>query len=308
MQTYAPMRKLARTSGAGLLWLCAAAALAQPALPPGGGARARQPLLDRTQLEQRTQAVGYLLEKSSAARQIEASGNAEALQRKAQAQASYREARQALDAGNLAEAARLLAETSTHILEGARLAAPAQVTTDKQRKDFDARLASVQALLMADLRILAEKQPGADAAHTGDAIQALITEAKGLADKGELAPGRALLDRAYLLARAAISSMRRGETLTRSVNFASTQEEYQYEIERNNTHRALLASLFAEAGSAPDAVRASEQEAAQLRGAAEARAAAGEHEAAVDQLEQSTRAYLRAIRGLGIVIPGAGAQ
>jgi len=41
-----------------------------------------------------------------------------------------------------------------------------------------------------------------------------------------------------------------------------------------------------------------------LRGEAERTAASGDHAAAIEQLERSTRELVRAIRGLGIFIPG----
>lgn len=302
MQPYAPMLKLARTSGAGLLWLCAAAALAQPALLPSRGMRP-PPALDRAQIERRMSAVGFLLEKSSAAHQIEASGDQGALERRRRAQQRYREAQAALMANDLAQAAQLLTQASRLIMEGARLAAPAQVAQERQSAQFEARLASVNALLAADLRIAAEKHASPDARQAGRTIEQMTAGATQLVAAGRLAEGRALLDQAYLAARAAVSSLRAGDTLTRSVHFASKQEEYQYELERNNTHRALVLSLVADQGGEQNAGGAV-QAAAQLRSAAESRSAAGDYQGAIEQLEESTRQLLRAIRGLGIMVPG----
>ena len=281
--------------------------LAQPALAPSRGAHPDQPVLDQTQLERRMAAVGVLLEKSSAARQIEASGDAGALERRARARERYRQAQETFKAEDLARTARLLSEASALMMEGARLANPAQVNGDKQRIEFEARLASVKALLAADRRVIAEKHAAPEAAETGRAIENMVAEATGLAAAGKLPEGRALLDRAYQVARAALSSMRGGDTLTRSANFANKQEEYQYEIGRNNTHRTLIHSLLADqrvaqggGGAAQEAMEA----AARLRGEAESRSAAGDYPAAIEQLEKSTRELLRAIRGLGIFVPG----
>lgn len=283
------------------------AVLAQPALAPSRGAHPDQPVPDKKQLEQRLASVGFLLEKSSAARQIEASGDAGALERRARARESYQRAQQAFQAEDLAKASRLLAEASALMMEGARIAAPAQVTGEKQRADFEARLASVKALLAADQRIIAEKHAAPEAAETSRIIGNMIAEATGLAAAGKLPEGRALLDRAYLVARAALSSMRRGDTLTRSVHFANKQEEYRYEIARNDTHRTLIHSLLADqrgAQAAGGAARESVETAARRRNEAERGAAAGDYAAAIEQLEQSTRELLRAIRGLGIFVPG----
>lgn len=287
--------------------LAGGAALAQPALAPSRGAHPEQLVLSQAQLERRMKAVGFLLEQSSAARQIEASGDAGARARRERAQESYRQAQLALQAGNPAEASQLLGAASALMLEGARLAAPAEVNGEKQRRDFDARLASVKTLLAADLRIGVEKHATPEAKAASHAVESLLTEATQLAAAGKLAEARPLLDRAYLVAKTAVSSMRRGETLERSVHFASKREEYEYEIERNNTHRALVQSLLADERSAQraqGAVQESLQAAARLRGEAESKSAAGEYQGAIGQLERSTRELLRAIRGLGIFVPG----
>lgn len=299
------MLSVTRILGAGLSWLFAAAALAQPAILPNRGTRPEQPVLDRVQLERRMAGVGFLLEKSSAARQIEASGDPGAQERRAQALERHRQAQEAFKAGDLAGTARLLSEASVLIMEGARLAAPAQVTGEKQRSEFEARLASVKALLAADRRVIAEKHAAPDVVEASRTVENMIAEATQLAAAGKLPEGRALLDRAYLAARAALSSMRSGDTLTRSVHFASKQEEYEYEIERNNTHRTLIESLLADKrGAQAGAVQASVETAARLRGEAERRSATGDYAAAIEQLEESTRELLRAIRGLGIFVPG----
>lgn len=266
--------------------------------------RADKPLT-KAQLEQRLNSIGFLLEKSSAARQIEASGNAAAQARRADALARYRAAQEASKADDLVAATKLLAEAGALLTEGARLANPAEVKGDKERADFDARLASVRALLAADQRVLAEKHAEPGAAEAVRSIEKRIAEAGALARAGKLAEGRELLDQAYLLTRAALSSLRRGDTLTRSVHFATKEEEYQHELGRNDSHRALLQSLLGQMsreveGMVGDAAVA----ASQLRREAERSKGAGDAAAAVELLEKSTREFLRAIRGLGISVPG----
>jgi len=298
-------------AAAALMFCCLAAgggaAFAQSAVVPSRGAHPDQPVLDKAQLERRFASVGFLLEKSSAARQIEASGDAGALERRARARESYRQAQETFKAEDLAGTARLLAEASALMMEAARLANPAQVNGEKQRTDFAARLASVKALLAADRRVIAEKHAAPKAAETSRTVEKMIAEATQLAATDKLPEGRALLDRAYLVARAALSSMRGGDTLTRSAHFANKEEEFQYEIERNNTHRTLIHSLLADkrnAQAAEATAQASVETAARLRGEAERRSAAGDFAAAVEQLDQSTRELLRAIRSLGIFVPG----
>ncbi|MFM2069530.1 MAG: hypothetical protein RLZZ584_4439 [Pseudomonadota bacterium] len=282
-------------------------------------AAASAPLPDRGQLERRLQSVGTLIESSSAARQIESSGVADARQRRDNARLIHREAGAAITAGDLAGAARLLDQAAREMMNGARLAKPEQVQGEKTQRDFDARMESARALLTAQQRITGEKAASApagsaqaktarEAAEATKAIERQIAEAQALAAQGKVAQARPVLDRAYLTARVSIESLRRGDTLVRSLNFASPREEYDYELDRNETHALLISVLLADrkdaSGAMPPAMQTLVDKAAGLRTEAEARARAGDHPAAIKLLEDATRELVRAIRAGGIYIPG----
>ncbi len=104
---------------------------------------------ERAPLESRLATLETLIERSSAARQVEASGVAEAAERRARARASLRQAQEAQREGDAAAAERLLAQARSQMIEAVRLAAPEQITAAKVRADFDARVESVKALLGA---------------------------------------------------------------------------------------------------------------------------------------------------------------
>jgi len=264
-------------------------------------------VLDRVQLERRLATVEVLLHSSSASRQVDASGVPGALERRGQARELYQQATRAFEAGEGARTSALLAEASARMFEAVRLAAPEQVTSAKQRADFDARLESVKALHEAHKRIIAEKPGVPGSAEASQAVAKLMSEAERLAAAGELDAARAALDRSYLIAKAAVSSMRSGDTLVRSLQFSSKREEYDYEIDRNDTHRMLIRVLAADGRSAPGGEKSfatNLERATRLRGDAEQAAARGDHAKAVELLEESTRELIRAIRGAGIYIPG----
>jgi hypothetical protein len=254
------------------LWLALLPALAAPA---------------PDQIERRLQSVGTLIESSSAAKQIESSGEAPARERRDNARLIHREAAAALARGDAAGAHQLLDEAAREMMAGARLARPEQVVAEKAKRDFGARLDSARALLAAQQRITQEK--GA-----------------GLAAQDRYDVARPLLDRAYLTARVSIESMRRGDTLVRSLHFASPREEYEYEIDRNDTHGMLIKVLLADRREAalPAPMQGPVDQAAKLRGEAEAQAKRGDHAGAIRLLEDSTRELVRAIRAGGLYIPG----
>jgi tetratricopeptide (TPR) repeat protein len=251
------------------------------------------PAQDRVQVERRAQSVGTLIESSSAARQIEGSGVLAARERRDNARLIHREAVIALQSGDLVNAAKLLDQSAKEMMVGVRFAKPEQVAGEKNKLDFAARLESTRALLAAQQRITREKSAGAEAQEATRTIERQLGDAQSLAAQSRYEEARPVLDRAYLTARVSIESMRRGDTLVRSLNFASPREEYDYEVDRNETHRMLITDI-----------QAFTEKAAVLRRDAQARAAQGDHAGAIKLLEDSTRELIRAIRVGGIYIPG----
>lgn len=258
------------------------------------------------QVERRLASVQTLITGSSGARQIAASGVAAAAARQGEARKLYEQARAAAAAGDPASASKLLDAASKAMFEAVRLAAPETVVADKQKADFEARFDSTKALLEAQKRIAAEKGGGVPAELTAR-IESLLVSARRSASSGDYAGGRTALDQAYLASKSAIGSLRGGDTLVRSLNFASKEEEYHYELDRNDTHRMLVDVLTKgkTLSSSTDAmIRESLAESARLRGVAEGQAAQRDFERGIGTLEDSTKALVRAIRAAGVFIPG----
>ena len=294
-------RRLARcaSGAAGVLLLAAVCA----AIPDLAWAQASPP--SRDQVEQRLVSVGRLIEASSGARQVESSGDPQAQAARTRAKVLHRQAEQAFAAADYASATRLLDEAAKAMFEGVRKASPGEVLGEKERRDFESRLASTQSLLDAQRRIANEKGIAARDAELVKRIESLLAEARRLAGAGDVTAARVSLDQAYLLAKASVGSMRSGDTLVRSVSFASKEEEYRYEIDRNDTHRMLIDVLGRDRGRQGDpALETAVREAGRLRTAAEEQAARGDYAGGIRTLDESTRELVRAIRGMGVYIPG----
>jgi hypothetical protein len=283
-----------------------ASALAQmPAGEQGSAAtRLKAAKVDKDTLGFNMESVGKLLETSSAARQIDASKVPEALDKRQKARELYKSAQSALAAGDLTKASQLLTDVRAMFFDAVHLAAPGEVTAKKLESDYKARLDSVNALLGAYKRIAKEK--GTSAAGLGETVAPVekgIAEAAKLARAGKYKEGRSELDRVYVVAKAGVSGLRSGDTLVRSLNFASKEEEYHYEIDRNDTHSMLIEMLLSEK-RADSMVRRFVAKAKELRGQAEAAANGKDYASGVKLLEESTGELVRAIRGAGIYIPG----
>lgn len=278
--------------------------------PDGNSTAARSARVpeEKEQLERRLVSVATLLEKSSAAQQIEASGNPEALALRSKARQLRQQAEDAYKAGNYVNATRLLDQAAKMMFDGVRLASPEQIASEKKQRDFNNRMESVNALLVAQKRISIEKRLGAKGAEISKTIEAQIGEAVALAAAGKLDQGRMVLDKVYLTTKLAIEGMRDGDTLVRSLHFASKQEEYIYEVDRNDTHRMLIKVLLEEKRTNNPGLEGMIQkyleQAAVLRTSAEGLASKKDYDGAIKVLEDSTKELVRAIRGAGVYIPG----
>ena len=191
--------------------------------------------------------------------------------------------------------------------EAARAANGHPPITRKQADDYQLRRDSVEALATAHDRVAREK--GQDELNA--ALQARVAQDVAASDEllagGDAAGARTMLDSTYRAVKASLEGLRGGDTLVRELKFDSPEDEYRYELDRNDTHRMLVDVLFAEKmQNSPmrptaDAFR---DKASNLREQAEAAASAAEFDAAIDLLEQSTRELIRAIRSAGVYIPG----
>ena len=265
--------------------------------------------IDKEQLLFNIESVNKLLETSSAARQIESSKVPQAVARRERAREIFRTAKISLEEGNLERANSQLTEARAEFFDAVRLAAPEEVTLKKQESDYKARLDSVNALLGAYRRVASEKGNASKTiAETVALIDRSVVEGQRLAQAGKFKEGRIELDRAYLVAKAGISTLRSGDTLVRSLNFANKEEEYHYEIDRNDTHQMLIKVLVEEKRATNPALDQQVQgfldKARDLRNLAEAAAVRRDHARAVKLLEESTVELVRAIRNAGIYIPG----
>lgn len=257
------------------------------------------------QVQRRLESVHTLIESSSAARQIDSSKNANALAAREQARSLHQQAQAAFNSGDHEKAGRLLTQASQQMFSGVRLANPEEINGRKKWRDYEAKLASARALLDAQKRVGAEKSD-AEARKTTSKVEAILADAERTSTR-DIDKAIVLVNQAYLIAKASVGNMRGGETLVRSLNFATKEEEYHYEVDRNDTHQMLVKMLLDEKRESQGVDRMVQgfvDKATDLRKQAESRAVSKDFENAIKLLEDSTKELVRAIRGAGIYIPG----
>jgi tetratricopeptide (TPR) repeat protein len=260
-----------------------------------------------TSMESRLVYVERLLTESSAARKVEESGNPEALDLQAQAASRFDNAQRFSDSGDAESAQDELREAIRLMTAAVRAANGDVAVTNKEANDYARRRESVQALASAHDRIASEKGEKQSNRALQDEVAAQLTAADALLGQGKADEARAELDATYELVKLSLEGLRGGDTLVRELNFETEEDEYDYEVDRNDTHRMLVKVLLAEKmENSP--MRASAEKfignAAELRSQAEDAASSKQYEQAIDLLEQSTRELIRAIRSAGVYIPG----
>ncbi len=90
------------------------------------------------------------------------------------------------------------------------------------------------------------------------------------------------------------------------IHFETQEDEYRYELGRNDTHKVLVNVVLKEKLSSQMAMlmKIPMNKAETLRKQGEQQAANNNFEKAIKTLEQSTQQIIRAIRMAGIFIPG----
>ena len=273
----------------------------------GVSAQSGTPEDDSGRIAARLANVQRLLESSSGARRVLAGSNE--LSRKIRLDALRRieKAGMALEAGYYARADRLLTEATETMFQAIRVLGPPTEVVQRKIGDFEGRAESTRVLLNALMRIASDASGREDAAKTVADVEKTIGMAQNLLSEGNVDQARVLLDVGYETAKLAVEGLRDGKTLVHSLNFSSKEEEYRYELDRNDTHHMLVRVVLKDkrpSAQSNQVIQTFVGRADQLREEAEHKAGSGDFPDAIRLLELSTKELVRAIRGAGVYIPG----
>ena len=256
------------------------------------------------ELAPRIAMVRTLLFDSSAARRIVDSEDEPAKLKRQQAISVFEEA---IVPGDIDARKAKLNDAVALLYASATLVSDTSGSDQKYRQDLDRRQRSLDALLMAHERIMAEKGTADEHTSLLADIDADIRAVETLLSANKIDQAREHLDRAYEKTRLSVEQSREGETLLRELKFETPEDEFKYELDRNDTHRMLLTVLLQEKMKnerVKDRVHSYVEEADKLRERATDQASDQHFEEAITLLERSTAELVKAIRGAGVYIPG----
>ncbi len=261
----------------------------------------------KKQTEQQVVFVKKLLTVSSAAQKVRASEDVNVKSLYRAANDLYNNAMEYIDDEKNDKAAESLFHATEMMFRAVKLAGKQKVVNDSDYRLFDARMKSINALLEAMGRIAKEKGVTDKMDKVKSMADAEIADAMALMKTGQPYSARKVIDNVYVDVKTAISEMRTGDTLVRSLHFETKQEEYLYELDRNDTHKMLVTLLLEEKMKDPRTKKRAQKfldKAAALRKEAEKYAEKGDYDKAVEICEESTKQIVRAIRSSGFFIPG----
>ena len=258
--------------------------------------------------------VEKLVHESAAAKQILQSDNAEARALREKAITHLEEARTAEAQGNAEAVNEALNKAKKAIFTGIRLVGKKTVN-DKKQENYNKKRKSLESLLVAHKRIRKENEQGQDAntqatrasLKTETYTEAKMQEAQAHYDIGEFVEAGEVLNIAYLSLKLSLTKLRDGKKLVRSLHFETKEDEYKYELRRNDTHNMLINTVLKEKREDPRLGKLMDiplKEAEKQRATAEQQAGSGDFESAIKTMEESTKHIIRAIRMAGIFIPG----
>ena len=259
------------------------------------------------QLEKDIKFVDRMVNQSEGAKKIATDSNEQAKELQQKANDLLQQARDALKAGDTAKVSQLLGQAKLTMFQAMR-GVGGEVKSQKQQDDFQRRWDSAESLLQAHNRYAEENKLNGDAVKTAQHVEETLKKAREVFAKGERESARQMVDDAYLSIKLSLTRLRSGQTIVSALNFANKEEEYQYELDRNDTHKMLVQVVLKEKLEAnPGLAKLVDMNmkiAEDLREKASQQAKQGDFDAAVQTMEQSTSQIIRAIRAAGIYIPG----
>ncbi|MFO1352092.1 MAG: hypothetical protein U1F68_16000 [Gammaproteobacteria bacterium] len=289
-----------KTTAAALIMLIVAASGNGAEVGKSAPSVAQKTTEQQRQLTNKLKLLEAMVQRSPAAQRIDQSTHSsEAKALLAAARDAFTQARQSLERAELEAATRYLDEGLRAFGIAARSVADPAQEQESEHQRYDGLHDRIVSFRESFARVLAEKGAATASALNEKEVVARLQQAEILANQGRYREANTALAPALDTLEAALAKARDKETLIRTLDFKSPQEEYAYELERNRSHEMLIQLMNAEQ-SLPKSSRAPiEQLVArnrELRARAETLLSAGDTSAAIKALEEGTQQLVRALR------------
>lgn len=241
-----------------------------------------------------------------AADSVERSGDPAALERLARSRNTLGRAREARAGGRLAEADALVTEALADVSAALRKVRNPREAAAQARRQYDELRARVVGFNEAYVRVIAEKSRSRGGVLEEGEIENALRQAQALAREDRHAEAVTLLTREAERLELTLTRLRDRETLVQTLEFATIEDEFRYERNRNRSYEMLVEIVLGERSLSPRARADAVATLAVNRGAreqADGLAAGGDARGALKVLEDSTGRLVTALRAAGVPIP-----
>lgn len=181
-----------------------------------------------------------------------------------------------------------------------------QQDSAKLREEYQSIRDRVESFRKALFMICKEKNIDVDAALPAAQFMLLINDAEQLVEKSRVDRAIIKISKAANIVETSLAKIRNNETIIHSLKFASIEEEFQYELERNKSHLMLIDLMLSQRSlnqSLIDLIHGLVADNAKLADRATRLHANDNTDEAKIVLEQGTDKLVQALRKGGMFIP-----
>ncbi|VAW44974.1 hypothetical protein MNBD_GAMMA04-2228 [hydrothermal vent metagenome] len=176
----------------------------------------------------------------------------------------------------------------------------------KAKADYEQKLKSIQGLLSAHKRITNLNSDTAKELTLQKKVTPFIKKAEQLAEKHLFKEAKVSLENAYIATITSIRAQRTGQTLVRSLDFATEKEAYEYELGRYENYKMLVNMMIDErhAFERDSQTKPFFDEENRYHAQADALVEKGQYGEAAKHIEKASKSLVNLLRNSGIYIPG----
>jgi len=248
-----------------------------------------------------------LLTKSSLARQVTELNIPLASESLNKARSLHKIALNKVSDGDLSGAVEARDESLRLLMVASRIANKASGLAEiKSQADYERKLESVNALLTAHKRITDSNSDAVTESKLTKIVTPLVNQAEKSAGNQEFVNALASLEKAYLLTADSIKAQRSGQTLVRSLDFATDKEAHEYELGRYENYQMLVNMMIDERRAFKRDARSQPffDEADSYQSKANEFVAKGQYDQAAKLIEKASKSLVNMLRDAGVHIPG----
>ncbi len=248
-----------------------------------------------------------LLTKSTLVRKVEEIDLPEVSETLEKARSFHKKALDKLSKSDLKGAAKARDESLRLLMLASRLAHKASSFVEENAKvSYEEKLKSVQALLAAHKRITDLSSDSETEKMLQKKVMPLLAESEIEAKQKKYEEAFSLLSKAYVLTTSSINTQRSGQTLVRSLDFATEREAYEYEFGRYENYKMLVNMMIDDRKLFKRDARTKPffDETERYQRQAEQFAKQGQYMKASEAIEKASKTLVSLLRDSGIHIPG----